>query len=185
MKYFTDETFENEENLDTGEYENCVFKQCDLENMDLSGFKFRDCLFRDSNLSLVKLDNTTVSGVTFNSCKMLGLRFDNCNQFDVSFTFDQCQLNHSSFFQVRMKKVIFKDSLLEEVDFTGADMTNAMLDYCNLVGAMFERTILEKADLSTSFNYSIDPENNRLKKAKFSISGISGLLDKYDIIIDQ
>jgi len=42
---------------------------------------------------------------------------------------------------------------------------------------------LEKADLSTSFNYSIDPTSNKIKKAKFSQSGISGLLDAFGIEI--
>ena len=64
-------------------------------------------------------------------------------------------------------------------------MTSALLDHCNLERATFDQTILEKADLRTSYNYSIDPENNRLKKAKFSMEGISGLLDKYDIEIER
>ena len=69
------------------------------------------------------------------------------------------------------------------MDFTEADLNNASFDNCDLIGAKFEKTNLEKADLSTSFNYSIDPELNRIKKAKFSIDGIAGLLDKYDIEI--
>ena len=52
------------------------------------------------------------------------------------------------------------------------------------MGAAFENTILEKADFRTSFNYSIDPGKNRIKKAKFSLAGIAGLLEKYDIEID-
>jgi len=32
-------------------------------------------------------------------------------------------------------------------------------------------------------NYSIDPEKNKIKKARFSTAGIAGLLDKYDIEI--
>lgn len=47
----------------------------------------------------------------------------------------------------------------------------------------FDNTILEKVDLSSSSNYIIDPEKNRIKKAKFSLLGISGLLRKYDIEI--
>jgi len=39
-------------------------------------------------------------------------------------------------------------------------------------------------DFRTSVNYSLDPERNRIKKARFSLSGIAGLLDKYDIEID-
>jgi len=32
-------------------------------------------------------------------------------------------------------------------------------------------------------NFSIDPEIKRIRKAKFSIADITGLLDKYDIEI--
>ena len=39
-------------------------------------------------------------------------------------------------------------------------------------------------DFKTSYNYSIDPEVNSIKKAKFSLEGISGLLYKYDIVIE-
>jgi hypothetical protein len=44
---------------------------------------------------------------------------------------------------------------------------------------------MEKADLRTSYNYSLDPEINRITKAKFSILGISGLLEKYNITIEK
>jgi hypothetical protein len=53
-----------------------------------------------------------------------------------------------------------------------------------LTRARFERTVLEKVDFRTSYNYSIDPELNRIKNAKFSIVGIIGLLDKYDIEVE-
>ena len=71
-----------------------------------------------------------------------------------------------------------------EVDFTEADLTGALFDNCDLSQARFERTNLEKADLRSSRNFSIDPEINKIKKAKFSIHGITGLLDKYEIEID-
>jgi len=69
------------------------------------------------------------------------------------------------------------------VDLTECDLASAVFDHCDLAGATFENTILEKADLRTSFNYSIDPERNRVKKAKFSLQGLPGLLNKYDIEI--
>jgi hypothetical protein len=43
--------------------------------------------------------------------------------------------------------------------------------------------VLEKADLRTSFNYLIDPEVNKMRKAKFSIDGLPGLLGKYELEI--
>jgi uncharacterized protein YjbI with pentapeptide repeats len=116
---------------------------------------------------------------------MLGLRFDTCHEFGLSVSFDGCQLNLSSFYKTKIKKTVFKNSQLEEVDFAEADLTSSVFDDCNLTQAIFDHTILEKTDFRTSFNYSIDPEINRIKKAKFSISGISGLLDKYDIDIER
>ena len=116
---------------------------------------------------------------------MLGLHFENCNQFGLSFNFEHCSLDHSSFFQTKIKKTLFKDSQLRETDFAGCDLTSAVFDNCDLERATFENTILEKADFRTSVHYSIDPEINRLKKAKFSLSGLVGLLEKLDIEIDK
>ncbi len=76
-------------------------------------------------------------------------------------------------------------SQLHEVDFTECDLTEATFDRCDLLGAIFDNTIIEKADFKTSFNYSLDLEKNRIKKAKFSLDGITGLLDKYDIEIEK
>ncbi|MEI6884575.1 MAG: hypothetical protein WCO02_08810 [Bacteroidota bacterium] len=39
-------------------------------------------------------------------------------------------------------------------------------------------------DFRSSFNYSIDPGMNRMKKAKFSLAGLVGLLDQYDIEVE-
>ena len=115
---------------------------------------------------------------------MLGLRFDTCNQFALSFGFERCILNHSSFYQTKLKKTNFKDTQLNEADFTGCDLSTAIFDNCDLKDATFEGTILEKADFRTAYNYTINPETNRLKKAKFSLAGLPGLLAKYGIEVD-
>ena len=115
---------------------------------------------------------------------MLGLRFDTCNPFALSFGFERCILNHASFYQTKLKKTSFKDCQLHEVDLSGCDLSAAVFDNCDLKDSSFESTILEKADFRTAFNYSINPETNRLKKAKFSISGLPGLLEKYGIEVD-
>ena len=86
---------------------------------------------------------------------------------------------------MKIKKTVFKSSQLHEVDFAEADLSNAIFDNCNLVQAVFDHTNIEKADFHTAYNYSINPETNKIKKAKFSIQGISGLLDKYEIDIER
>lgn len=187
--YTIDKTFEKhdfvQKPLAKGEYENCIFRMCDLSGNDLSGFKFSDCEFVGSNLSLAKLNKTALQDIKFRDCKLLGLRFDLSNDFGLSFSFDNCILNHSSFYKTKLKKTSFTNSQLQETDFTECDLTNSIFDNCDLARAMFENSILEKVDLRTSYNYIIDPEINRIKKAKFSLSGIAGLLAKYEIEIEN
>ena len=168
-----------------GEYENCLFSTCDFSNTDLSNIKFMACKFDHCNLSMVLLGNTAFKEVSFTNSKMLGLRFDHCSAMAFEITIDNCILNHGSFYKMKLKNTIFKSSNLEEVDFTECDLTAAVFDDCNLLKAVFENTILEKADFTTAYNYAFDPEINRMKKAKFSISGVAGLLQKYNIEIDN
>ena len=54
-----------------------------------------------------------------------------------------------------------------------------------LEGAIFERTNLESSDFRTATHFTIDPEKNRLKKAKFSKEGVLGLLKNYDIVVED
>jgi uncharacterized protein YjbI with pentapeptide repeats len=56
-----------------------------------------------------------------------------------------------------------------------------IFENCDLAGAIFENTILERADFRTARNFSLDPEINQIKKAKFSLADLPGLLLKYDI----
>jgi uncharacterized protein YjbI with pentapeptide repeats len=116
---------------------------------------------------------------------MLGMHFDHCNKFGLEFSFENCKLNHSSFYQTKIKKTAFKNSELKEVDFTDCDISVSVFNNCDLLNAKFENAILEKADLRTAYNYSIDPNANRIKKAKFSLNGIPGLLNGYDIEIEN
>ena len=110
--------------------------------------------------------------------------FNTCNPFGLSFSFDSCQLNNSSFYTTKIKNTVFKNSHLQETDFEEADLTGAVFSNCNLIQAVFNHPILEKADFRTSYNYSLDPEINRIRKAKFSLLGLSGLLDKYEIELE-
>jgi uncharacterized protein YjbI with pentapeptide repeats len=179
-----DEKFILENPLCCGEYENCSFITCNFSNADFSKFSFTDCEFIDCNLSNVKLIQTALRSVKFKGCKLTGLHFDNCHEFLFAVSFDNCMLQLSSFYNRKLTKTNFANCILHEVDFTSADLTQAVFTHCDLSGAFFDNTILEKADLRTAYNYDINPAHNRLKKARFSTAGISGLLHQYDIEIE-
>ena len=93
-------------------------------------------------------------------------------------------LNFSSFYKLNLKNTIFKESKLEDVDFIESNLKNAVFNNCDLKGAKFENSELTNVDFTSSFNYSINPEINKIANAKFSLEGLPGLLDNYNIIIE-
>jgi uncharacterized protein YjbI with pentapeptide repeats len=132
-------------------------------------------------MTMAKIMATGFQEISFKDCKLLGLHFENCNDFLFSVNFVGCNLNLASFYKRKIKKTKFKDCTLVETDFSETDLNMAIFDNCDLSGATFDRTNLEKADFRTSYNFSIDPERNPIKKAKFSRTELSGLLEKFQL----
>ncbi|HLO59898.1 MAG TPA: pentapeptide repeat-containing protein [Bacteroidales bacterium] len=189
MGYIVDEKFEkiifSEKPLKPGEYEECTFDRCDFSNARLAEFRFIDCEFRDCNLSLVVLNNTTFRDVKFVGCKMLGLHFEDCDLLGFTVSFENCKLQNSTFFKVKMKKTVLKNCDLKETDFSEAEMSESIFDNCDLHRAVFDHTNLEKVDFRTAYNYTINPSQNRIKKARFSLPGLPGLLAEYGIDVSD
>jgi uncharacterized protein YjbI with pentapeptide repeats len=71
------------------------------------------------------------------------------------------------------------------VDFTGADLTEALFDSCDLQDAVFEQTMLEGADLSAAFHFQIDPSRNKVRKMKVTESGLYGLVACFGVVVDR
>ena len=189
MEYISGSRFENENfagnKLKLAEYEDCSFINCDFSGSNLSRFQFMNTEFKDCNLSNVKLYDTIFQEVKMTNCKLLGLQFDTCDGLGFLVNFDNCVLNHSVFYQMRLKKASFKNCQLQEVDFSEADLETTIITNCDLLGATFERTNLTKADLRESSNYTIDPDGNNIRGARFSLPEVLRLLDKYRIEIEH
>ena len=170
--------------LEVWEYEGCTFINCNFYESPISDTTMRNCTFQNCDLSLVKTPWSTFDTVQFIDCKMVGFRLDLCSAFLLWVSFENCILKYAQFLNLPLKETKFIKCDLQEVDLTGANLSSCVFDECNLFGAIFQRTNLEKADFSSSFNYIIDPENNTIIKAKFSLTWIAGLLTKYDIEIE-
>lgn len=193
--YFESQSFEDidykEIPLAIGEYENCTFIRCDLHKSKLSGIVFIDCVFRDCDLTMVNLYDTALQNVIFESCKIIGVDFEVCSQFLLQLEFNQCQLDHSSFINTTFKKLIIKGesqlnpSSVKSADFTNSIIPRSVFEFCDLHGAVFNQTQLEKADLSAAYNFSIDPDINFLQEAQFSYRGMEILLKKYKIRLKE
>jgi len=162
-------------------FENCWFVNCDFSYADLSKQVFTDCEFEGCNLSLVKLIETGLQDVRFKNCKLSGADFSKSHDFLFAVNFENCILDNAIFYKKKNKSAKFLDCSMVETDFTEADLTDTTFGNCNLNRAFFDRTVLKNADLSSSYNFIIDPDNNDIKKAKFSVQGLPGLLVKYGI----
>lgn len=166
------------------EFEECTFTNCTLAEADLAGTKFIDCTFDQCDLSLANIKDSAWQDVRFTGSKLLGLRFDQCNAFLLALEFESCQLDFSSFAGLRFRHIRFAGCKMTEVDFTLADLKGVEFSDCDLSRAIFDRTLLESADFRTARNFTIDPEKNFLRGARFAVPEALRLLDKYDLRID-
>ncbi len=169
---------------DNLEFENCSFTDCDFSKAVLTSAKFIDCTFMNCNLTMVKLNDCHLTNVTFRNSKLLGVSFVECNDFLFTVSFDGCVLDYCSFARKKMMRTSFANSSMKGVDFSSSDLTGSKFSATDLTNTVFKKTILKQADLSTATNFDIDPEMNNIKKARFSLYGLTGLLGKYDIEIE-
>ena len=173
----------NEKKLRDREFFQCRFIACSFIKSDLKGNHFEDCTFENCNFSMTEIKGVSLRDCKFKGCKLLGIDFTQCNKFAFSLAFDHCILDYSSFYQTKLKNTNFLNCLLKEVDFSESDLTAAIFRNSDLMGAVFSSSILEKADFREAQNISINPEENKLKKAKFSTYQLEGLLHKYGLEI--
>lgn len=127
------------------------------------------------------MNNTSWRDVQFVECKMTGADFTNSSTFS-SFHFRKSHLQYASF--VGMKLWLSKAQFicnLQEAYFDEANLSSALFDRCDMERAEFTKTNLEKADLSTSYHFDINPNTNRIRKARFSKTELEGLLRSFGI----
>jgi uncharacterized protein YjbI with pentapeptide repeats len=185
--YIADQKIEDvyflEADIKYKEYENCTFHHCDFTECTFQSVFFIDCTFFDCNFKDTKVNYLSLRGVQFNRCDFTAVNFAMTDQVIFEFHFKDCLLDYAKFYALKLKKMQFINCSMIAVDFMGSDLTEALFDNCNLRRAVFIDTIAHKADFYTSYDYTIDPEKNKLKKAIFSSDGLKGLLEKYDIIV--
>ena len=188
-QFIDDQTFHainfNQTALKKGTYENCEFHNCNFTTIKIGSINFVDCQFTHCDFSNAKLTETGIQNSHFQHCKLIGLRFDSCNTFLFAPTFKSCKLDFSSFYNMDLKKCIFQDSSLESVDFGSANLSKVALEKCNLSNAIFEQTNLIETDFRTAINFNIEPTDNQLAKAKFSLESLPNLLRKYNLTIEK
>lgn len=179
---YRDEVF-NDVNTKFKEFENCTFYNIDFTDCTFQTVTFVDCNFFDCNFKDTKINYVSLRGVWFTKCNFTNVNFAMTDQVIFEFHFKDCLLDYAQFYALKMKKMQFINCSMIAVDFMASDLTEVLFDNCNLRRAVFIDTIANKADFSTSYDYAFDPEKNKIKKAIFSVDGLKGLLQKYDIVV--
>ena len=185
--YIHDLEFKNQIFDDTNtkfrDFENCTFFDCDFTNCTFQTVTFVDCNFFDCNFKDTKINYVSLRGVQFTKCNFTAVNFAMTDQVIYEFHFKDCLLDYAKFYALKLKKMQFINCSMIAVDFMASDLTEVLFDNCNLRKSVFIDTIAHKTDFYTSYDYTIDPEKNKLKKAVFSTDGLKGLLEKYDLVI--
>ncbi len=167
---------------DRQDYEKCEFVNCTLT--DISNSNFIECKFINCNLSSCKVNNTKFQSVKFVDCKLLGLNFFQAKDFAFEVYFENCVLDYASFDSKKLNKSIFNKCKMHEVNFTNSDLSKSLFISCDLYETLFSQTNLSGVDFTNVINFSIDPEINTIKKAKFLLHDLQRLLYKHDIIVE-
>jgi uncharacterized protein YjbI with pentapeptide repeats len=149
-------------------FENCTFIKCDFLKSNIKNCKFVECTFIKCDLSLSELTNSIFNDVTFENCKLLGISWSSCPEpFDVRF--DSSNLSQNSFHLLDLRQMKFINSQIIDTGFEECNLEKALFERCNLEQTVFLNNNLKKANFETSKNYLINPKENDIKGAMFSL----------------
>jgi len=170
----------------------CEFINCNLSSSGFKNTRFTNCEFKQCDLSLVKVDKSTLSGVMMNKSKVLGVDWaaanwagNRINPILKTIDFVECVMNYSNFSGLQLGHIQIVKCVAHEVNFTDTNLKGAVLRDTDFEKSVFHQTNLEGADLIGARNYYISPTDNQIKKAKFSMPEAMALLYSMDIVIED
>ena len=167
--YWEEEFIEyNDKNLDSIYFDDCTFVKCDFSKSIMHSCKFTECKFVNCDLSLSLLKSCTFNDVIFENSKLIGISWSSCQEpFEVRF--DSCNISQNSFHVMDLRQMKFINSLIQDCGFEECNLEKALFDNCNLAQTVFIKNNLKKANFETSKNYLIDPKQNDIQNAMFSL----------------
>lgn len=185
--FFCDITYNGDDfkthKLPKGDYENCTFANCNFKEGFIDNINFIECTFQRCDLTNVNCTATIFNQVTFIGCKMIGIDFSPCNPMFLNLGFTNCNLTLANFNALELPKTNFKDCTLDQVDFSETQLKGSNIENCQLKNTVFYNTKLDSCNFNSSTYLLIDPDQNSIKKTKFNIDQLPGLLKKHDIVV--
>ena len=164
-------------------YIDCRFENCKFIGTDFSYSSFEDCLFDNCNLSLTIFNGARLRNAVFENCKLVGVNFKQCDRFIFEVHFKKCLMQSCNFSELKLRNSLFKESRIFECDFVRTKLIGADFKNSYLTDSIFDNSDLSKADFEDAVGYNINPLNNKLVGAKFSMPDVVSLLNVFDLKI--
>ena len=163
-------------------FDYCRFKNCSFNKTVFENCSFSESTFDSCDLSLVSVTTSLFNDVKFIDSKAIGINYASIGlPFEVSF--ENTDISMSSFYMLDLRHTQFIKSKLHDVDFVKTNLQKANFKESDLLGSSFSNTNLSNADLSTAYNYMIDPNKNNLKGTKVSLPEASSFLKYFEMKI--
>ena len=175
------------ERILSSQFFDCVFSDCTFAESVFQKCRFVNCAFQGCDLSLAKVPESIFLSTRFEDSKIIGVNWAQAD-WPISglgkpISFIKSAISHCTFIGLSLKGIQVKDCVAVDVDFREADLSRADFTGTDLSESMFSNTNLSEADLSRARNYLIDPGQNVLKGARFSMPEAMSLLYNMDIIL--
>lgn len=164
-------------------FSHCTFLRCDFSSSDFSFSLFEDCVFEECNLSLTKFRDTKLQKTSFKGSKLLGINFTHCSRFAFDMSCEKSFITNCNFSGMKLKKTPFRSCEIADTDFPGADLTEADFTGASFRGVIFNGTNLTKASFLDASGYLINPSNNTIRHAVFSLPEAVTLVEQLGVII--
>jgi uncharacterized protein YjbI with pentapeptide repeats len=191
--HYADQVFQDvrleQGELDSSEFHDCTFIRCTLVESVFHNCRFVNCVFRHCDLSLIQVPESAFTSTRFENSKIIGVNWTLAvwptAGLGGRIGFSRCAISHSTFIGLSLEEIEIKDCVATDVDFREADLSRAGFAGTDLSESLFGQTNLTEADLSRACNYRIDPGQNRLTQAKFSLPEAMSLLHCMDIVLAE
>jgi uncharacterized protein YjbI with pentapeptide repeats len=173
--------------VSSSQFFDCEFRSCKLAESSLQNCRFVNCTFRESDLSLTRWPGSVFSGARFEASRLIGIDWTQADWgktgLGLPIGIDNCVINHSTFIGLDLAGIFIKDSTALNVDFREANLAKCNFAGTDLKDSLFHNTNLTEADLSRARNYNIAPDQNIVKKTRFSLPEAMSLLFNLDIVM--
>ncbi len=184
---YSQETFSKliltEETVESKVFDECEFVDCSFIGCRFEKCRLLNCGFEKCDLSNMIPMNSEFREVKFTNCKAIGIDWTRAGKIK-ELSFVECLVNYSNFRLLKLPKIVMKKCEVKEADFIETDLKDSVLAGSDFENSIFFKTDLSGVDFTHATNYTIDVNNNTLKKTRFSLPEALSLLSNLDIIVE-